>query len=159
MQNIIGVFRMRQNVKSRGQFYGAMAAEVEPHVESGGAAAARAARFLSEAVTLAFERKLMKQQHAVFEIATAMTEVETAVALTRVAAARREPLIQAQARVWASDVDVAVAVRLLKLFSASDVLDGHSFTKLSEAADVAGAIAWQAGRLADMDFIAQQITA
>ena len=159
MQNIIGVFRMRQSVKSRGEFYNAMAAEVEPHVECGGAAVARAARFLSQAVRLAFERKLMKQQYAVFEIATAMTEVETAVALTRAAAARRDPLLQAQARVWASDVDVSVAVRLLKLFSASDVLDGHTFSELSAAADVAGAIAWQAGRLADMDFIAQQITA
>ena len=53
----------------------------------GGPAVARAARFLSEATIVAFRAKLTHQQHAVFEFATAMTEVETAVALARAAAA------------------------------------------------------------------------
>ncbi len=158
MQNIIGVFRMRQSVKSRGQFYGGMAAEVEPHAECGGPAAARVARFLSDAVALAFERKLLKQQYAMFEIATSMAEVETAVALTRAAAAKRDPLLAAQARVWAADVNVSVAVRLLKLFKASEILDAGGFAALSASAGLPAAIEGQAARLADMDFIAQRIT-
>ena len=158
MQNIIGVFRMRQNVKSKGEFYNAMAADVERSGDCGGPAAAHAARFLSEAVNLAFHEKLIRQQHALFEFATTMAEVETAVALVRAAASKGGELLKAQARVWASDVALSAPARLLKLFSASDVLTRVRFEELSVSADVSGAIAMQAGRLADMDFIARTIT-
>jgi alkylation response protein AidB-like acyl-CoA dehydrogenase len=158
MQNIIGVFRMRQCVKSKGAFYEEMAAQVEAHADCGGPQAARAARFLSDAVTLAFREKLIRQQHALFECATTMTEVETAIALVRAAAAKRDPLLQAQARVWASDVAVSVPTRLLKLFRASGVLGDADFGDFEASADLHGAFALQAGRLDDMDFIARQIT-
>ena len=158
MQNIIGVFRMRQSVKSKGAFYGDLASEVEPFVESGGPAAAKAARFVSIAIDLAFHRKLIKQQHALFECATSMAEVETAIALVRAAASSNDALLKAQARVWASDVALSAPARLLKLFSASNVLAPEAFGELSAAADLAGAIAMQSGRLADMDFIARTIT-
>ncbi len=159
MQNIIGVFRMRQVVKSKGAFYGRMAAEVQASVESGGPQAAKAAQFLSEAVTLAFTEKLIRQQHALFECATAMTEVETAVALVRAASTRGGALQKAQARVWASEVALSAPTRLLKLFSAAGVLTHGQFEALSASADLGGAIAMQAGRLADMDEIARTITA
>ncbi len=159
MQNIIGVFRMRQIVKSKGEFYLGMAADVEPHADAGGPQAAQAARFVAEAVALAFTQKLIKQQHALFECATAMTEVETSVALVRAAAAKRDPLLMAQSRVWASEVVLSAPARLLKLFSASDVLAPAAFEALSASADLSGAIAMQSGRLADMDAIARAITA
>ncbi len=158
MQNIIGVFRMRQSVKSKGTFYPGMAEEVESFVESGGPAAAAAARFLSVAVDLAFHEKLIKQQHALFECATSMAEVEIAIALVRAAASKNDSLLKAQSRVWASDVALSVPSRLLKLFSASGMLAPDAFDRLSAAADLDGAIALQAGRLADMDLIARVIT-
>jgi alkylation response protein AidB-like acyl-CoA dehydrogenase len=40
LQNIIGIFRMRESVRSKGRFYGDMAAEVEPFADAGGPAAA-----------------------------------------------------------------------------------------------------------------------
>src|SRR5512136_360293 len=95
-QNIIGVFRMRENVRSKGRFYGEMAADVEGNREVGGPAVARAARFLADAVNVAFRAKLTHQQHAVFEFAMAMCEAETAVALARAAAKSGDPLMQAQ---------------------------------------------------------------
>ena len=159
MQNIIGVFRMRQNVKSKGQFYNRMAAEVERFGDAGGPAAAKAARFLSEAVNLAFQEKLIRQQHALFEFATAMADVETAIALVRAAGTKGDPLLKAQARVWASEVAVCVPVRILKLFSAAEAVGRDEFETLSRSADLNGGIAMQAGRLADMDCIAQTITA
>ena len=159
MQNIIGVFRMRQSVKSRGRFYPEMAEEVEAFVESGGPAAGCAARFLSTAIDLSYREKLIKQQHALFEIATSMAEVETAIALVRAAASRNDALLKAQARVWASDVALAVSTRLLKLFRSSDVLTAQRFAEFSTAADLAGVVELQSGRLADMDFIARSITA
>lgn len=155
MQSIIGVFRMRESVK-RG-FYGTLAASVDKCTESGGTEAAKTARFLSDAIRLAFDEKLIKQQHALFEFATAMAEVETAIALVRAAASGSDALLKAQARVWAGDVAVSVPARLLKLFSASNVLSHGDFEKISFAGDLSGAIAMQAGRLADMDSIAQQL--
>lgn len=159
MQNIIGVFRMRESVKSKGQLYNGMADELERFDDSGGPAVARAARFLSAAVDLAYHQKLMKQQHALFEFATSMAEVETAVALVRKAASTTDQLVKAQARVWTSDVALSVSTRLLKLFSASEVLEPEAFNLLSTAADLPGTLALQSGRLADLDMIARTITA
>jgi alkylation response protein AidB-like acyl-CoA dehydrogenase len=158
MQNIIGVFRMRESVKSKGKFYPSLGLEVEPFTESGGPAAASAARFLSTAVDLAYHEKLIKQQHALFEVATSMAEVETAIALSRAAASTNDALLKAQARVWASDVAVSVPIRLLKLFGASDVLTPDEFHRLKARADFCSVFAMQSGRLADMDLIARLIT-
>ncbi len=157
MQNIIGVFRMRQNVRSKGEFYNQMGAEVEGFADCGGESVARAARFLSMAVDLAHHEKLTKQQHALFECATSMTEVETAVALAQVAARQDDPLLRAQSRVWAGEVGLTVPVRLLKLFGASSVLASDALAALELAADLPGAITRQSGRLEDMNFIAREI--
>ena len=158
MQNIIGVFRMRQNVKTKGAFYNSMATDVEPFIDCGGPAAAKAARFLSEAVNLAFHEKLIRQQYALFEIATTMAEVEVAVALVK-AASKGNALLKAQSRVFASDVALSATSRLLKLFSASSVLSAVQFEELSVLGNLSEAVAMQAGRVADMDFIAAEITA
>lgn len=158
LQNILGVFRMRESVRSKGAYYGSMAEGVEGLPAAGGPAAARAARFLSIALDRAFHEKLIRQQYALFECANAITEVETAVMLVKAASRSGDPLALAQARVWASEVAVSVPTRLLKLFSASDVLDPIAFEELRAAADLPGALALQSGRLADMDFIAKEIT-
>ena len=92
LQNIIGVCTgCARACRSKGRFYSDMAAEVEGWTEAGGPLIARAARFLSEASITAFRAKLTHQQHAVFEFATAMTEVETAVAFARAAAQEERP--------------------------------------------------------------------
>ncbi|MFB3852335.1 MAG: acyl-CoA dehydrogenase family protein [Vicinamibacterales bacterium] len=156
-QNIIGVFRTRENVRSKGKFYGSMADEVEALADCGGAAVARAARFLSEASTVVFKGKLTHQQHVVFELAWAMAEVETATALARAAGRSNEPLLKAQSRVWASEVALSVPARVLKVLSAAGTLGAAEFEKLSALGDLNAAVALQAGRLADMDFIAREI--
>jgi alkylation response protein AidB-like acyl-CoA dehydrogenase len=158
-QNIIGVFRMRENVRSKGRFYTSMAAEVEGLPDAGGAAIAAAARFLSDATIAAFRAKLTHQQHAIFEFATAMTEVETAAALARAAAKKNDPLMLAQSRVWASDVALSVPARLLKVMAASGAIEPVEFARLAQLGDLPGAIGLQAGRMADMDLIAATITA
>ncbi len=158
LQNILGLYRVRESVKSKGRWYGDMADEVQSLIDAGGPAVAKTARFLSTAADLLFRAKLMRQQYALFECATAIAELETAVALVRSAARSGEALALAQARVWASEVAVSVPTRLLKLFSASGALDPAAFEEFREAADLPGAYALQAGRLADMDFIAREIT-
>jgi alkylation response protein AidB-like acyl-CoA dehydrogenase len=157
-QSIISIFRMRENVRSKGQFYGRMAEEIQGATECGGAAAAQCARFLAEAAQVAFKAKLVRQQHVAFEFATSMTEIETAIALVRAAAKSGDPLTQAQARLWASQVAVSAPSRILAAISASGALGADAFCRLSQLADLNGAIALQAGRLADMDFVAEKIT-
>jgi len=155
LQNIVGLYRMRESVRSKGAFYGAMADQVEPFADAGGPAVAKTARFLSTALDVLFRRKLTAQQHALMECASAVVELETAVALVRAAGITADELLRAQARVWASEVAVSVPVRIVKLFSAANALDAE----LLAAADLTSAIALQSGRLADCDFIARAITA
>lgn len=157
-QNIIGVFRMRQNVKSKGAFYNSMADEVEGLTEVGGPSVARAARFLSELSTAAFRNKLTRKQHAVFEMAWSMTEVETAVAMCK-AAAKGGDLIKAQSRLWAAAVALSVPIRLLGLFAGSGLIDDEKMADFTAKADLPGAIALQAGTMEDMDLVARLITA
>jgi alkylation response protein AidB-like acyl-CoA dehydrogenase len=159
LQNIVGLYRMRESVRSKGLFYGAMADQAEPFADAGGPAAAKTARFLSTALDLLFHAKLARQQYALFECATSIVEVETAVALVRAAGLSGDALLHAQARVWASDVALSVPMRLLKLFCASGVLAPAAFDDFRAAADLPGAMALQSGRLADLDFIARTITA
>jgi alkylation response protein AidB-like acyl-CoA dehydrogenase len=156
-QSIIGVFRMRESVRSKGRFYSEMAAEAEGWTTAGGPAIARAARFISEATITAFRTKLTHQQHAVFEFATAMTEAETAVALARSATRRDDALALAQSRVWASEIALSVPVRLLKVMAAAGTIDPAEYARLAELGSLSDALGQQVGRLADMDLIARTI--
>jgi alkylation response protein AidB-like acyl-CoA dehydrogenase len=159
-QNIIGVFRMRQCVKSKGAFYDEMADRVAGLEQVGGHAAARAARLVGACAQLAFKAKLSRQQHGIFELALAMADVETAVALCLAAAAKPgDDLLAAQSRLWAAEVALAVPARMLRLFLGSNLLDAAQTADLVAKADLPGAAALQAGTLADMDLVASLITA
>lgn len=158
-QNIIGVFRMRQNVKSKGAFYNDMADAVEKLDTVGGPSVAKAARFLSICTNAAFKNKVTRLQHAVFEMADSMAEVETAVALAKAAAKGNDDLKKAQSRVWAAEVAVKVPTRLLKLFASSGLIDDAQMKEFVQQADLEGAMALQSTIIADMDFVAKTITA
>ena len=157
-QNIIGVFRMRQCVKTKGRFYSDLADEIEKSKNVGGDQVAETARFLSKCAILAFKHKLTRQQHAIFELATAMADVETAIALCRAAAKGDDDLQKAQSRVWARTIGLDVRSRLLGLFQGSDLLDKDTARELLEMANLPLAISSQSGNLEDMNFIARQIT-
>jgi alkylation response protein AidB-like acyl-CoA dehydrogenase len=157
-QSIINIFRMRETVRSKGRFYLEMAAEVEGFGDAGGPAVARAARFLADAAQVAFRAKLVRQQHVAFEFATAMTEVETSVALARLATHRNDDLIKAQARLWASQVALSVPSRVLSAMSAAGGVAPDDLARLQREGDLDGAIGLQAGRLADMNYVAERLT-
>ncbi len=157
-QSIIGLFRMREAVKSKGRFYTNMADDVEALEDAGGPAIARVARFLADAAQTAFRSKLVRQQFVSFEIATAMADVETAVALARSAGKKSDDLLKAQSRLWGSQVALSVPARILSALSASSRLDAEDMCRLQQLGDLNGAVALQAGRLADMNFVAEKIT-
>ena len=85
-------------------------------------------------------------------------ELETAVALCRAAGNSHDALLQAQSRIWAAETALGVPSRMLKLFAASDALEPSVLNELMEKADLPGAVALQAGTLADMDLVARTIT-
>ena len=157
-QSIINIFRMRETVRSKGRFYQQMADETEPLADAGGPAVAHAARFLADAAQVAFRAKLVRQQHVAFEFATAMVDVETAVALARAASRSNDDLRKAQSRLWASQVAMSVPARVLTALSAAGSLPADDLARLQREGDLDGAIAMQAGRLADMNFVAERIT-
>jgi alkylation response protein AidB-like acyl-CoA dehydrogenase len=157
-QSIIGLFRMRETVRSKGKFYTEMADEVQAYTDAGGPAVARAARFLADSAQAAFKAKLMRQQHVSFEFATSMTEVETAVALSRAATRKGDELLKAQARVWGAQVALSVPTRILSALTASNALGAEDLARLRAAGDLDGAIALQAGGIADMNLVAEKIT-
>jgi hypothetical protein len=131
---------------------------VEGLEDAGGSFVARAARFLADAAQVAFRAKLVRQQHVAFEFATAMTEVETAVALSQAAAKKDEELLKAQARLWGAQVALSVPTRILAALSASKGLSAEEMCRLQQLGDLNGAIALQAGRLADMNMVAEKLT-
>jgi alkylation response protein AidB-like acyl-CoA dehydrogenase len=157
-QSIIGIFRMRDVVRSKGQFYLRMAEEVESMTAEGGPEVAHTARFLADASQTAFRAKLVRQQHVAFEFATAMADVETAVALARAASRDGDDLLKAQSRIWASHVALGVPTRLLSALSASGGVAAEDLARLQRLGDLDGAVAMQAGRLADMNLVSQRIT-
>jgi len=157
-QSIINIFRMREIVRSKGRFYQDMAAEVDPFADAGGPAVARAARFLADAAQVAFRAKLVRQQHVAFEFASAMVDVETAVALARAAAGQNDDLMKAQSRLWASHVTMGVPARVLSALSAAGGVSADDLARLQREGDLDGGVALQVGRLADMNFVAERIT-
>ena len=90
-QNIISTFRWRTSVKSKGEFYGAVAAEMEKldgEIPDGGCGfLALCARALNESVMLAHRNKLTREQLLMFTLADLMVHVEIGAALARKAAA------------------------------------------------------------------------
>lgn len=89
-QNIISTFRWRTTVKSKGEFYGALAREMDALEESLADAGCRfyaaAARALNDAVLLVHRNRLNRSQAVMFALADAMTGLEVGAALARKAA-------------------------------------------------------------------------
>jgi alkylation response protein AidB-like acyl-CoA dehydrogenase len=90
-QNIISTFRWKKSRKTKGGFYGAMAAEMEQLEKDrpgcGGRFYALAARGLNHLIGVADARRLTRQQIIMFDLADLMAHVEVGVAVARKAGA------------------------------------------------------------------------
>ncbi|MEZ4389301.1 MAG: acyl-CoA dehydrogenase family protein, partial [Candidatus Krumholzibacteriia bacterium] len=86
-QNIIGVFRWKKTVSSKGAFYEEMAADCDvAHADDprcGGAIIAAALRGLNDVILDAHQSKTIRHQIAQFELADAMCRCEVGAALVR----------------------------------------------------------------------------
>jgi alkylation response protein AidB-like acyl-CoA dehydrogenase len=90
-QNIISTFRWKKSRKTKGEFYGAMAAEMEQLAEAcpdcGSRYVGLAARALNHMIALADTHRLTRQQIIMFDLADMMIHVEIGAATARRAAA------------------------------------------------------------------------
>ena len=163
-QNIIGMFRWRSVVRSKGGFYRDMAVEMRDLGEAGEAVgahrAALAADALAETVLAAHRKKLPRQQIVMFELARLVAEVETAVALCRKAASAEgapAELLCPAARLHAATAAEEVAVTGWRLLSGGGKHDAEELAAWREAARFDDLLATHGDRLADMDRVAAAV--
>ncbi len=89
-QNIIGLYRWKENVRSKGAFYEDQATRLETlqsqHADVGATQAAAALRELGATIQYCHQRRLTKHQFVLFNLADLATQAEVAAAMVRKAA-------------------------------------------------------------------------
>ena len=157
-QSIIGAYRWRQTVRSKGGFYRDMAAGIR---ETGGEeTAALAAEALAETILACHRTRLPHEQYALFELARLSAEVETAAALA-VKAAGTEPdgWLSTAARLHGGAVARDVGVTGLRILKASGRYSDEDVAAWREAAGFEQLMATANGELAVMDGAAKFLEA
>jgi alkylation response protein AidB-like acyl-CoA dehydrogenase len=132
-QNIISTFRWKKSRKTKGGFYGAMAAEMEELDKAspgcGSGFYALAARALNHLIVVADRSRLTRQQILMFDLADLMAHVEVGVAAARRAAAlaaagdpqaERAALV---ARIFASEVCQLLARNSLRILTGTGEME------------------------------------
>ncbi|KJS30561.1 MAG: acyl-CoA dehydrogenase [Desulfatitalea sp. BRH_c12] len=165
-QSIISTFRWKTSRKTKGEFYGRMAAEMDgldaQVADAGCRFYAMAARALNKTIDLAHENRLTRQQAVMFDLADMMTHVEVGIALGRKAvrlAQANDPQadkFKAIARVFAGDVTRLVGENAVRIAMGGGL---DSAVAQQHLADIAyqEMLAGRANWVADMDRIADII--
>ncbi|MFP4346716.1 MAG: acyl-CoA dehydrogenase [Desulfococcaceae bacterium] len=132
-QNIISTFRWKKTRKSKGEFYGAMAAEMESlHTERDDIGArfyGIAAKSLNELINRVHENKLPRHQYVMFCLADLMAHVEVGISLARKAARLsddndpRAAHFRTVSRIFANMVSELTVGSALKILSGTGVFD------------------------------------
>lgn len=166
-QNIISTFRWKASRKSKGEFYGRMAAEMEALAGKADDLGARyyalAARALNQVIDLAHNSRLTRQQAVMFTLADMMAHVEVGVSLARKAAQLAEnpdmeaEKIKAMARVFAGEVAQQVAEGALRVLAAGGDADPAALDQLMKDISYRDMLASRWNWTADMDKIADII--
>jgi alkylation response protein AidB-like acyl-CoA dehydrogenase len=161
-QSIISIFRLRNTLHTKGEYYRGMAEELSglPE-ETGGPIVARAIELLNEFLLVARKLKVTKSQYFMFLLADMMTWVEVARAICVKAGSKHwekthsNEFMLAVARLFAREAVEKVYINILKIIQAdqdvptdlSGKLNSLALTKIFE------------GALADMDVVARELTA
>jgi alkylation response protein AidB-like acyl-CoA dehydrogenase len=166
-QNIISTFRWKIARKSKGAFYGEMAAEMEALAaeqdDVGAATMARAAKAMQLSFDFVTEQRLTKQQYLMFILADMTTALEVGSALCRKAAAavaageRQASVLTAAARIFSGDTGRLFASGLYALAEGTDLVAVEAGNALLEKSEAARLGASGRGIVTDMDTIADAI--
>lgn len=145
-QNIISTFRWRTSVKSKGEFYGAVAREMDALEESFGDAGCRyyaaAANVLNEAILLVHRNRLNRMQHIMFGLADMMVHVEVGAALARKAAAADRAgdaaaeKLRLMSRIFAHDAARTVHANTMTVVLGTGVFDQGAIDDFTSSVDL-----------------------
>jgi alkylation response protein AidB-like acyl-CoA dehydrogenase len=131
-QNIISTFRWKKSRKTKGEFYRAMAAEMDQLEKArpgcGGRFYALAARALNHLIGVADTRRLTRQQILMFDLADLMAHVEVGVAVAR----------RADALAAAGDPQAERAALVARIFAREvcELLERNSLRILTGTGDI-----------------------
>jgi len=166
-QSIISTFRWRRNVKSKGEFYGSMAAQMHKLEETFGNAGCRmlalAATTLSDTVMLVHHNRLTRKQYIMFALADMMTYVEVGSALARKAAlaaqandAEAEKL-RLMSKIFANQAARLVAQNVMTIVLGSGAFDQQTAAEFIDAANLNELAQTYQDIIIDMDRVADII--
>jgi alkylation response protein AidB-like acyl-CoA dehydrogenase len=163
-QNIISTFRWKKTRKTKGDFYGNISKEMERLEAVIGDAGCRyyglAANALNEAITLAHENRLTRQQYVMFALADMMTHVEVGASLARKAVKLAESnapdakRLNAVSRLFAYETAKLVADRLLILLMGPGCFDEKTVTDFKAAVFFDELMSSYQNIIGDMDTVA-----
>jgi len=158
-RNIISIFRLRETVRTKGQFYLGMADKLERlPSECGGALLAQTLRLLNDILVQVRSAKLTKSQHVMFLAADMITRCEVGDALCHKAASyegreHSKDYMMASARLFAREAAEKVYLNGLRIAHGCEAAMGEVVRKL-EALDLGGAMG---DYLKDMDRVAEEV--
>jgi alkylation response protein AidB-like acyl-CoA dehydrogenase len=158
-RNIISMFRLRSTVRSKGAFYGDMAAALEGlSNDTGSGILAEALRALNTVILGARGLKLTRSQHVMFLLADMMTWCEVSDALCRKAAAGRSDegrarYLGAVSRLFAGEAVDVVLQNGMKIAGGC----GAEMDDAARALEELRRKGPRSGYLADMDLVSREL--
>jgi alkylation response protein AidB-like acyl-CoA dehydrogenase len=166
-QNIISTFRWKTSRKTKGAFYGDMAAEMDKmdaEVNDAGARYyAMAARALNQTIDFVHENRLTRQQAIMFDLSDMMAHVEVGIALARKALCltkgndAQADKTRTMARVFAGEVARVVGENALKIVMGTAAMDPDGVDKFMEQIGYGKMLGSRINWVVDMDKIADII--
>jgi alkylation response protein AidB-like acyl-CoA dehydrogenase len=163
-QNIISTFRWRTTVKSKGEFYNAIAREMaaleQDFKNAGGRFYAHAARALNETILLVHHNRLNRWQYVMFGLADMMAHVEIGAALARKAAAADSARdaaaekLRLMARIFAHDVSRVAHDGIMRILLGTGVFDQDTAQDFFSSVDMSAFTECGRGIVPAMDRLA-----
>jgi alkylation response protein AidB-like acyl-CoA dehydrogenase len=163
-QNIISTFRWKKSRKTKGEFYGSLADQMGKLDAEVGDAGCRfyalISRILNEAITLAHENRLTRQQYVMFALADMMTYLEVGASLARKAvnadnhSSPEASKLKAMSRLFADETAQLTARNVLKIVWGTGVLDQGAAGQFMESIPYSELAQSAVNSIRDMDQVA-----
>ncbi len=167
LQNIISTFRWKKTWKTKGEFYGSIAQEMDGlHNKTGEQSflcCELAAKALNKTILLAHENRLTRSQYVMFCLADMMTVVEVGASLLRRAASALESSdtssrkLLASSRIFSAELVQHVSQNMLKILMGTGQFSSKEISKFLESVSYLRMSGAYSGIVKDMDTIAEII--
>lgn len=160
-QSIISTFRWKKSRKTKGAYYGDIAAELaalsNEQGDIGADTYSLATTALNETINFLHDNRLTKQQYAMFTMADMMTYVEVGAAMARKAAKGGSEKKRVISRIFANDVAQMVAANSMKIVAGSDVAGQDAINAFMDKISYQKLVCSAKGLMKDMDRAAEII--